>query len=202
MNIYELAEKIGGEVVGGHLIAVVDGKKQYVSEVGADGRPYLNALGLALENDLTPDVAPTVEEIATVTDTPKAKKVKSSTDVLDDVEVVAFIYRRCLSQISRHAGGREVDHIARDDRVRCGCGESHLVHAAHVAEVSDGAERARLPRRKRPSVEVARCHACGENAVIDVGRVDGKRVTVVILIHSAAGVWRTHYPQQASVVKL
>jgi|FreactcultureFD7_1027221.scaffolds.fasta_scaffold01498_3 hypothetical protein len=87
MNIYELAEKIGGEVVGGHLIAVVDGKKQYVSEVGADGRPYLNALGLALENDLTPDVAPTVEEIATVTDTPKAKKVKSSTDVLDDVEI-------------------------------------------------------------------------------------------------------------------
>ena len=86
MNIYELANKVGGEIVGGRLIATVNGVKQHLSDIGSDGQAFLNAAGLALINDPTPEVAPTIEEVATVVE-PKTKKTKSALDTLDEVEI-------------------------------------------------------------------------------------------------------------------
>jgi len=84
MNIYELAEKVGGEIVGGRLIGVVDGKKQYLSEVGSDGQAFLTPAGLLLANEPIPEV--TVEEVVAITEEPPKRKKKSETDV-DDVQI-------------------------------------------------------------------------------------------------------------------
>ena len=53
MDINALASKVGGEIVGGRLIAVVDGKKQYLTAVGDNGQPFLNDLGLKVSNELS-----------------------------------------------------------------------------------------------------------------------------------------------------
>jgi hypothetical protein len=53
MDINALADKVGGEIVGGRLLAVVDGKKQYLTAVGDNGEPFLNELGLKLSNELS-----------------------------------------------------------------------------------------------------------------------------------------------------
>lgn len=63
MDINELADKVGGEIVGGRLVAVVDGKKAYLTSIGAAGAPFLNELGLRISNELShaeaPEPAPT-----------------------------------------------------------------------------------------------------------------------------------------------
>jgi hypothetical protein len=88
MNIYELAEKIGGEIVGGRLLGMVDGKKQYLSDVGSDGQPFLNAEGIALANEPMPATPITVEETATVAEeAPKRKKKNESGVEVDDVQI-------------------------------------------------------------------------------------------------------------------
>jgi hypothetical protein len=84
MNINELAEKVGGEIVGGRLIAVIDGKKQYLSDVGSDGQQFLNAEGIALANEPIPEVI--LEEVVAITEEPPKRKKKSETDV-DDVQI-------------------------------------------------------------------------------------------------------------------
>jgi hypothetical protein len=53
MDINALAEKVGGEIVGGRLIAMVDGKKQYLTAVGDNGEPFLTELGLKISNELS-----------------------------------------------------------------------------------------------------------------------------------------------------
>lgn len=53
MDINELANKVGGEIVGGRLVALVDGKKAYLTTIGDDGKPFLNELGLRISNELS-----------------------------------------------------------------------------------------------------------------------------------------------------
>lgn len=61
MDINELADKVGGEIVGGRLLATVDGKKAYLTNVGDDG-PFLNDLGLKISNELSHVEAAAVAE--------------------------------------------------------------------------------------------------------------------------------------------
>jgi len=53
MDINTLASKVGGEIVGGRLLAVVDGKKAYLTTIGGGGVPFLNELGLRISNELS-----------------------------------------------------------------------------------------------------------------------------------------------------
>lgn len=53
MDINELATKVGGEIVGGRVLATVGGKKAYLTNVGEDGKPFLNELGLKISNELS-----------------------------------------------------------------------------------------------------------------------------------------------------
>ena len=88
MNIYELAQKIGGEVVGGLLLGMVNGKKQYLSDVGSDGQPFLNAEGIALANEPMPATPVVGEEVVAVTEeTPKRKKKNDAGVEVDDVQI-------------------------------------------------------------------------------------------------------------------
>lgn len=48
MQVSELEARLGGEVVGGRLIAQVDGKRQYLTDVNGN----LNELGLLVSNSL------------------------------------------------------------------------------------------------------------------------------------------------------
>lgn len=63
MDINELAIKVGGEVVGGRVLATVEGKKVYLTNIGDGGAPILNDLGLKISNEL-PAAEPVVEESA------------------------------------------------------------------------------------------------------------------------------------------
>lgn len=58
MDINTLASKVGGEIVGGRLVAVVDGKKAYLTNVGEGGKPFLNELGLRISNEMSHLEAP------------------------------------------------------------------------------------------------------------------------------------------------
>lgn len=51
MTLDELAVAIGAESMGGRLIVLVDDKRTYITDIGDDGQPFLNALGLQLHND-------------------------------------------------------------------------------------------------------------------------------------------------------
>lgn len=53
MGINELAEKLGGEVVGGRLVATVNGKRVYLTNVGAGGEQILNEVGLEVSNSMS-----------------------------------------------------------------------------------------------------------------------------------------------------
>ena len=53
MDINTLASKVGGEIVGGRLVAMVDGKKAYLTTIGDNGKPFLNDLGLRISNELS-----------------------------------------------------------------------------------------------------------------------------------------------------
>lgn len=64
MDINELATKVGGEIVGGRVLATVDGKKAYLTNLGDDGKPFLNELGLKISNELSFEPAPAAEEPA------------------------------------------------------------------------------------------------------------------------------------------
>lgn len=49
MEVSELERRLGGEIVGGRLIAVVDGKRAYLTTPTGQ----LNELGLRMANELT-----------------------------------------------------------------------------------------------------------------------------------------------------
>lgn len=51
MDMSVFADKIGAEVVGGRVLAVVDGKKAWLSDI-VDGLPVLNELGVAADQAL------------------------------------------------------------------------------------------------------------------------------------------------------
>lgn len=51
MTLDELAVAIGAESMGGRLIVVVDEKRTYITDIGDDGQPFLNALGVQLNNE-------------------------------------------------------------------------------------------------------------------------------------------------------
>lgn len=53
MDINALAIKVDGEVVGGRLVALVNGKKVYLTGIGEDGKPFLNEEGLRISNELS-----------------------------------------------------------------------------------------------------------------------------------------------------
>lgn len=53
MDINTLATKVDGEVVGGRLLARVNGKKVYLTGIGDDGQPFLNEEGLRISNELS-----------------------------------------------------------------------------------------------------------------------------------------------------
>lgn len=53
MDINTLASKVGGEIVGGRLVATVNDKKVYLSGIGDDGQPFLNEEGLRISNELS-----------------------------------------------------------------------------------------------------------------------------------------------------
>lgn len=77
----ELFDKLNAEYAGGRAVAVVDGKKQYLTDVGADGQLYLNELGLRLQEELA--ATPKVE-----TKPKKAKKeVVETPAVTDEIEL-------------------------------------------------------------------------------------------------------------------
>lgn len=58
MDINTLATKVDGEVVGGRLVARVNGKKVYLTGIGDDGQPFLNEEGLRISNELSHLAAP------------------------------------------------------------------------------------------------------------------------------------------------
>lgn len=49
MDRAELAAKYNGELVGGRVSAVIDGKRQYLTDVTEDGNWLINLLGRELE---------------------------------------------------------------------------------------------------------------------------------------------------------
>ena len=76
MTLNELEIRLNAESAGGRLIVMHDGKKQYITDIGDDGQPFLNALGLELHNAAEAAPAPTskkrekkvVEDVATTGD--------------------------------------------------------------------------------------------------------------------------------------
>jgi hypothetical protein len=80
MDINALAAKVNGEIVGGRLIAVVDGKKQYLSGVSDSGEPFLTELGLQISNELSFAKEPVVEAEAPA---PKRSRRKAETVEVD-----------------------------------------------------------------------------------------------------------------------
>lgn len=70
---------IGGELAGGRLVAVVDGKRQYLSDVGDGGHIFMNEVGLRLQNEF--ESAPVAAAPRTV------KKTKSAAAVTDDITI-------------------------------------------------------------------------------------------------------------------
>lgn len=51
MEIGDLVEKLGAELVGGRAVVVIDGKKTYLTNLGADGVAYLNDVGIRLRDE-------------------------------------------------------------------------------------------------------------------------------------------------------
>lgn len=71
MNVKELIERYNAEQVGSRLIATVDGRKEYIADVG-NGGFQLTAVGLKLQHEHEA-AKELVEEKAPA---PKAKKAK------------------------------------------------------------------------------------------------------------------------------
>jgi hypothetical protein len=87
MDINVLAEKVGGEIVGGRLIAVVDGKKQYLTAVGSDGMPFLNELGLKISNELSFEAPAEPAEPAEPPEAPAPKRGRRKAEAAE-VDVI------------------------------------------------------------------------------------------------------------------
>lgn len=82
----QLIEKFGASYAGGRLVAKIEGKKQYLTNVSADGRQYLNELGVRLQSEL--EAAPEVEAPKAEPKAKKAKKeVVAATKVSDEIEI-------------------------------------------------------------------------------------------------------------------
>lgn len=58
MDRVELAAKYNGELVGGRVSAVIDGKRQYLTDVTEDGNWMINLLGRELEEASRKTVEP------------------------------------------------------------------------------------------------------------------------------------------------
>ena len=76
MNVQELIERYNAEQVGGRLIAVVDGRKEYIADVGSGGF-QLTAAGLKLQHEHEVAKEEAVEEKAPA---PKPKKAKTKAE--------------------------------------------------------------------------------------------------------------------------
>lgn len=79
MTLNELEIRLNAESAGGRLVVTHDGKKQYITDIGDDGQPFLNALGLELHNalDNQPVAAPKKRE----------KKIESAAATSDEVQI-------------------------------------------------------------------------------------------------------------------
>lgn len=73
MDINTLASKVGGEFVGGRLLAMIDGKKQYLTLIGSDGKSILTEVGLKVSNELSL-AEPEAEPEPTAPRRPRARK--------------------------------------------------------------------------------------------------------------------------------
>lgn len=51
MTLDEVAVALNAESMGGRLIVVIDDKRTYITDMGDDGQPFLNAIGLKLSNE-------------------------------------------------------------------------------------------------------------------------------------------------------
>jgi hypothetical protein len=79
MTLNELEKHLSAESAGGRLVVWHDGKKQYITEVGDDGQPFLNELGLMLHNAADAEVA--------VAPKKREKKTESVVATSDDVQI-------------------------------------------------------------------------------------------------------------------
>lgn len=50
MDMNAFAQLVGGEMVGGRVLAVVDGKKVYLSDTDDSGASFLNEVGIRLRD--------------------------------------------------------------------------------------------------------------------------------------------------------
>lgn len=87
-----LIDKYKAQRVAGRLVAVVDGKRQYLTDLGADGRAYLTRLGVRLQSELAAVPAPTPQPTPQPTPEPQeqapAKRGrKAAKGAADDVEI-------------------------------------------------------------------------------------------------------------------
>jgi len=71
MTLDELAVAVGAESMGGRLIVRVNDKRTYITDIGDDGQPFLNALGLQMNNEAEAAAAFKVAKSA------KSKKVEA-----------------------------------------------------------------------------------------------------------------------------
>lgn len=59
MTLNELETRLNAESAGGRLVVLHEGTKKYITDIGDDGQPFLNALGLELHNALDNEPVPT-----------------------------------------------------------------------------------------------------------------------------------------------
>lgn len=95
MDINTLASKVGGEFVGGRLLATIDGTKQYLTLVGSDGKSILTEVGLKVSNELSlaeppvvePDPEPKAEQPAPRRGRPRKAAPVEDEDVPEQLEL-------------------------------------------------------------------------------------------------------------------
>lgn len=75
MNVKELIERYNAEQVGSRLIAIVDGRKEYIADVG-NGGFQLTVAGLKLQHEHEA----AKEMVEEKTSAPKAKKTKAKSE--------------------------------------------------------------------------------------------------------------------------
>ncbi len=78
MNVKELIERYNAEQVGSRLIAVVEGRKEYIADVG-NGGFQLTAVGLKLQHEHETAKELVEEKVSA----PKAKKAKVKSEPVD-----------------------------------------------------------------------------------------------------------------------
>lgn len=85
-TVKELIERYNAEEVGGRLIATVDGKREYIADIGSGGF-MLTEIGLRLEHDREQVV---VEE-PVESEKPKRKKKADADVASEDVDFLASL---------------------------------------------------------------------------------------------------------------